>query len=88
MCARYIANQHKHPQTQTHTHSPQFIQYRNDYIAWAVKILDDQRQTLTGHLQRVHTGLPWSGGTGEQSAHVHEPAPSSFTPPKIKRYFG
>lgn len=87
----YIANQHKHPQTQTHTNSPQFIQHRNDYIAWALKILDEQRRILASHVQRLQTAVPWNG-TGSaadaKSALVHDSAPASFMPPKIKRFLG
>jgi hypothetical protein len=89
MCAKYVADKHKHPQTQTQ--SPQFIQHRNDYIAWAVQILDNQRRTLAAHLQRIQTAVPWNdsgSAAGAKSIHVHGPGRASFMPPKIKRFFG
>jgi len=91
MGAKYIASQHKHPETQTQTKSPQFIQHRNDYIAWAIRILDEQRHAMASHVQRVQTSLPWqsSGGTDEtESAVMHESTSSGFMPPKIRRFFG
>ena len=91
MCAKFIASQHKHPQTQTHTQSPQFIQHRNDYITWALKILDEQRRTLAKRVQYIQTAVPWNsaGSAAEgKSVLVHDAVPSGFTPPKIKRFLG
>jgi hypothetical protein len=89
MCAKYIASQHKHPQTPKQTQ--RIMEHRNDYIAWAIKILDEQRQTLQDHMHRIQG--TFSGSTFAPRKHVRQtvayrPPRQTFIPPKPRRRIG
>jgi len=83
MCAKYIANQHKHPQTPKQT--PRFIQYKNDYIAWALVLLDQQRQTLADHMQRIQSTFAADTRSPAKQLYVRR-AQSATRQPKPKRH--